>query len=244
MKMALLIGVGILSGFINVAAGGGSAITLPVLIFLGLPTAAANGTNRIGVLMQNISGVYSFQREKYSDFKLSMKLALCSVPSAIIGAMFAISLNDKTFKIILGVIMIGIIATLFIPVKKNNNNGEDNKKYLQAYILMFLVGFYGGFIQAAIGFLIMASLKFTLKLNLTLINMHKLFIVLINTIPALIVFAISGNVYWVYGIILGIGNAAGAWWSAKLQVKKGDKFVKAVTALIMVFMILKLFGVV
>lgn len=106
---------------------------------------------------------------------------------------------------------------------------------------MFGIGFYGGFIQVGIGFILMASLQYLAKLNLVLVNMHKVFIVLIYTAPALLIFIISGNVNWGLGLSLAAGNAFGAWYAAKFAVKKGEKIIKIVLISAILLMALKLF---
>ncbi len=239
----ILFGAGLAAGFINVVAGGGSAITLPVLIFLGLDSATANGTNRVGILIQNISAVYSFKKEKYSQFGLSLKLSLFTLPGAVFGALIAISVGDDLFNKILAVIMIGIMITLILPPKKVNYEDESNHRgSVAAFLVLFATGFYGGFIQVGIGFLMMAVLHTMMKLRLLIVNMHKVFIILINTIPALLVFMIAGHVNWKLGLSLAAGNALGGWWAAKAQVKKGENFIKVFLIITMMLMSLKLFG--
>jgi len=85
----ILFGVGAVSGFMNVVAGGGSSLTLPALIFLGLDSTVANGTNRIAIIIQNVSAIHSFKQEKYHQFGMSMKLSLMTLPGTIAGAIFA-----------------------------------------------------------------------------------------------------------------------------------------------------------
>ena len=218
--------MGLIAGFMNVTAGGGSTLTLPSLIFLGLDSAAANGTNRIAILLQNISAVYSFKQENYKQFDISLKLSLLTLPGSILGALLAIKIGDELFHKILAVIMIGIIISMVIPAKKTVAENKTNKISWQTYTAMIFVGFYGGFIQVGVGFILMAALKYLMKLNLIYINMHKVFIVFIYTIPALLIFIISKNVNWVLGIGLAAGNIIGGWWGAKLSVKKGEKFIK------------------
>lgn len=240
----LLFVVAFISGFINVGAGGGSSLTLPMLIFLGLESSVANGTNRIGVIMQNIAAVYSFKRSKYSQFKLSLKLSLLTLPGTIAGALLAVKLNDELFERILGIVMIGIIISMFLPKAKNTKDGENNQKISwQLYASMIGIGFYGGFLQVGVGFMLMAALQHLLKLNLIYVNMHKVFIVLVFTLPALLIFVFTGNVNWFWGIILGLGNASGGWWSAKLSVKKGEKAIKIVLVIAIFIMALKLLDV-
>lgn len=238
-SVIILFFVGIIAGFLNVTAGGGSTLTLPTLIFLGLESSVANGTNRIAILVQNISAVYSFKREKYQDIKASFILSLFTLPGAIAGALLAVKLDDEIFQKILGIIMIGIILSMFIPQKQTNSTG-NGKLSFSTVASMFGIGFYGGFIQVGVGFLIMASLKYLMKLNLVLVNMHKVFVVLIYTIPALIIFIVTDNVNWFLGLSLAAGNALGGWWGAKMSVKKGEGFIKGVLIIAILIMALKL----
>jgi uncharacterized membrane protein YfcA len=243
-SVILLFIIAFTSGFINVGAGGGSSLTLPMLIFLGLDSAVANGTNRVGIMMQNIAAIYSFKQSKFSQFRLSLKLSLLTLPGAIAGAILAVKLNDELFQKILGVVMILIIISMFLPKAKNTADGESSQKISwSVYLSMFGIGFYGGFLQVGVGFMIMASLQHLMKLNLVYVNMHKVFIVLVFTLPALLIFAFTGNVNWFWGIMLGIGNASGGWWSARLSVKKGEKLIKVVLVAAIFIMALKLLNV-
>ena len=243
-SVILLFILAFISGFINVGAGGGSSLTLPMLIFLGLDAAMANGTNRVGILMQNLAAIYSFKKSKFSQFRLSLKLSLLTLPGAITGAILAVKLNDELFQKILGVVMILIIISMFLPKAKNTKDSEGNQKIgWPVYLSMFGIGFYGGFLQVGVGFMIMASLQHLMKLNLVYVNMHKVFIVLVFTLPALFIFALTGNVNWYWGIVLGFGTALGGWWSAKLSVKKGEKIIKVILVIAIFIMALKLLNV-
>jgi hypothetical protein len=239
----ILFGVGTVSGFMNVVAGGGSSLTLPALIFLGLDSTVANGTNRIAVILQNVSAIYAFKRENYSQFKLSWKLSIITLPGTIAGAVFALSIGDELFEKILGVIMIGVIISMIVPNPSVKTDNNLNKIPWTVHLSMFGIGFYGGFIQVGIGFMIMAALQYLMKLNLVIVNMHKVFIVLILTIPAFIIFLVSGNINWQFGISLAIGNAFGAWWAAKLSIRKGESFIKTILIITVFIMALKLLDV-
>lgn len=225
-------------------AGGGSSLTLPVLIFLGLDASVANGTNRVAVLIQNISAVHSFKQENYFDIKLSLKLALLTLPGAIAGAFAAVNINNKTFETILGFVMIGVTLSLLIPLPKQKGSAAESKvKTIPMYISMLLIGFYGAFIQVGVGFLLMAALHYLMKLDLVRVNMHKVFIVLVFTIPAIILFIITDNINWTMAVVLSLGNAFGAWWSAKFSVKRGEKFIKMILIVAVLIMALKLLKV-
>jgi uncharacterized membrane protein YfcA len=243
-KYILLFIAGTAAGFINVNAGGGSTLTLPVLIFMGLDGALANGTNRIGILLQNIFAVSSFRKQKVHQFQESFRLSLITLPGAAIGAFASIRIADEWFQRILGIIMIGIVISMFFPkAKKNYQDVVSNaKKRWFIYVVLFFIGFYGGFIQVGVGFLFMASLYHILRISLVYVNMHKVFIIMIYTIPSLFVFAITGHVAWGLGLTLAAGNSLGGWWGARASVKGGEQLIHYVLILAIVIMAVKLLG--
>ena len=158
-SLIILFLVGNLAGFINVLAGGGSSLTLPTLILLGLDSATANGTNRLAILMQNIFAITGYEQEKMNRFKLSFRLALLTLPGAVIGAFLAVQISDIWFQRILSFIIIMVAASLFVPKPKVVNSSEIiSKRKWPGYFFLFILGFYGGFIQVGIGFLIMVVL--------------------------------------------------------------------------------------
>ncbi len=247
LKLAGLFVAGAIAGFINIMAGGGSTITLPMLIFFGLDSALANGTNRIAVFIQNMAAIVSFRQEKFAQFKLSAKLSLCTLPGAIFGAIIAVKIGNELFQKILGIVMIGIMITILLPQSKrarNDYSGDDSFNPWLLYPAMLGIGFYGGFIQAGVGFLIMSALVHLMQLDLIRVNMHKVFIVFMFTFPAIIIFIATGNVKWGYAIVLSAGNAVGGWWSAKVSVKKGEKVIRTfllIAILLMAMKLLKIF---
>ena len=242
LQFGILFVVGTIAGFLNVMAGGGSSITLPTLIFLGLDSALANGTNRIALLVQNIFAISSFRQQKVHQFKRSMQLSLLTLPGAAIGAIVAVNISDVWFQRILGLVMIGIILSLFVSPAGKKQVYEERKHWL-IYPVMLGIGFYGGFIQVGVGFIFMSALYHILRLNLVHVNMHKVFIVFIYTIPTLAIFIYTGNVNWVLGLSLAAGNAFGGWWSARFAVKGGEKIIRFVLAFAILIMSLKLLDV-
>ena len=242
-NLLLLFGMGIIVGFINVNAGGGSSLTLPMLIFLGLDGALANGTNRVAIFVQNVFAVASFQKREFHEFKLSGKLSLLTLPGAVIGAILATKISGVLFERILGVVLIFIVISMFFSrnYAKNNRDQEKHSNWL-IYPTLFGIGFYGGFLQVGVGFLFMAALYNLLKLDLIRVNMHKVFIVLIYTIPSLMIFIVSGNVNWKFGLSLAAGSGLGAWFGARASVKGGEKLIRIVLAIAIFVMALKLFN--
>ena len=241
-QLLILFGVGCAAGVINVMAGGGSSLTLPTLIFLGLDGAMANGTNRVALVVQNVMGVWSFRREKVSRLQLSLKLAVWTLPGAIIGALVAVRISDEWFQKILGIVLIGVVISMLIPRSGGKETTPEGISSKWAYPAMMLIGFYGGFIQLGVGFLIMATLYHILRIDLVFTNMHKLTIVLIYMIPALAIFAFSGNVNWVLGLCLAAGNGFGAFWAARFAVRRGDKVIRYVLVVAVLIMAAKILG--
>lgn len=239
----LFAGVGALAGFMNVMAGGGSLLTMPAMIFLGFSPAAANGTNRVALLMQSVSAVTSFRGQGFSDFRLSLTLALCTLPGAVTGALAAVHIDPLWFKRLLAGVMIAVLVITLRPSGSGGaqGGGEPSRgRLVLAHIGMGLVGFYGGFIQAGAGFLLMAVLQGMLRLGLVRVNMHKVFVVGVYMVPSLAVFAYLGQVRWIAGLALSVGTVAGAWIATRLQIKRGEGVVRVVFSLAVVAMAIKL----
>lgn len=239
-----LVGLGLVAGLVNVMAGGGSLLTMPAMIFFGLTPAEANGTNRVALLVQNITAVTSFRRQGFSDLKLSFTLALCTLPGAVAGAIAAVKVDPLWFKRLLAVVMVGVLVLMLWPRKRATRESDPESatrtSRALAHLGMLAVGFYGGFIQAGVGFLIMALLAGLLRLDLVRVNMHKVFVVGFYMLPSLLVFALLGQVLWLAGAALAVGTASGAWLATRWQVKKGDKPVRVVFTIAVLAMAVRL----
>jgi len=242
-NLLLLFGLGIVVGFINVNAGGGSSLTLPMLIFLGLDGALANGTNRVAIFVQNVFAVASFRKRDVHEFQLSGKLSLLTLPGVIIGAILATKISGVLFERILGVVLIFIVISMFFSrnYAKGNNDQKKQTNWL-IYPALFGIGFYGGFLQVGVGFLFMAALYHLLKVDLIRVNMHKVFIILIYTVPAIVIFLVTGNINWKFGLSLAAGSGIGAWFGARASVKGGEKLIRIVLAIAILVMAFKLFN--
>lgn len=237
---------GALAGYINTLAGSGSLITLPLLIFLGLPPTVANGTNRVGVLLQTLSATASFHRQKVLNFRDGVILLIPSTLGALLGARIAVNLNEELMRQTIGVLMVLMLVVLFIQPNRwlvgRPEAIEKRPSWLQM-ILFFGIGVYGGFIQAGVGVFLLAGLVLSVGHDLVSANALKSFIVFGFTLVALIVFIMNDQVDWGMGIILAIGNAAGAWVAAKTAVKKGAQFVRWLLIAVVIVSSLNLLGV-
>lgn len=239
----IVIAAGFGAGFINTVAGGGSLITLPVLIFLGLPPAVANASNRVAIFAQNIFGVLGFRSKGVSAFPFSIWLSISALLGAILGAELAIDIDGDIFNKILAVVMIVVVFfTIFNPNTKPDEVLErtGKKHTLISVSLFFLVGVWGGFIQAGVGFLIIAVLTSVNRFSLVKSNSIKVFVVLVYTVAALAVFIIEGKINWLFGLVLAVGNSAGGWVASRWSVEKGDKWVRIFLVLTVVALAIRL----
>ncbi|MEM9143882.1 MAG: sulfite exporter TauE/SafE family protein [Bacteroidota bacterium] len=239
----LLLVVGLVVGFINTLAGGGSLISLPVLIFLGLPPSVANGTNRIAILFQTAMATAGFKSKGVSTFPFNLYLGLSALFGSILGARIAIDIKGETFNRILALIMIVVVLIiLFKPkIKMKEMQERLSGKYLWAGMLAFFVfGIYGGFINAGLGFIIILFLHHVSQMTLVRANATKVVIVFIYTLAALIVFIVNDKVDWKAGLLLALGNGMGAWVASRFSVEKGDGFIKTFLVVMVVALSMKL----
>ncbi|MCX2719752.1 sulfite exporter TauE/SafE family protein [Lentiprolixibacter aurantiacus] len=239
----LLIGVGFVVGFINTIAGGASLISLPVLIFLGLPPSVANGTNRVAIVIQTAIGVAGFKSKGVSTFPYNLYLGLSALFGAILGAYIAVDIRGETFNRILAIIMIAVVLLIVFKPKVSLADLEERitGKYLWiGVIAFFFFGIYGGFINAGIGFIILLFLNQVNHMTLVRANATKVAVVFIYTLSALAVFIYNDKVLWEVGLVLAIGNGAGAWLSSRISVAKGDGFIKTFLVIMVVLMAIKL----
>jgi uncharacterized membrane protein YfcA len=238
-------GVGLFAGFINIVAAGGSLITLPMLItVVGLPSATANGTNRVAILLQNIFALRGFKSKGINVFPFAWWLGGAALLGAIPGAFLAVNLPDQYFNRILSVVLILVLALLlFNPTKKYVANPElmfDKAKLPFTIPTFFVIGLYGGFIQAGVGFLIVSALLIINSFNLVYANAAKVSTVLIYTVVALGIFVWNGDVHWGYGLSLAAGNSLGGFFASRWSVELGDKWIRIIMITVVVVMATRL----
>ena len=224
----MVIGAGLLAGFINTLAGSGSLVSLPLLIFLGLDPVTANGTNRIAILLQNIVGVGSFHKEKQIEWKTDIRFAFPALIGALIGSLIAVEIDKEVMGKVIGIIMIIMLVIILLNPKKllKENQQITTEKIWLKYIVFFFVGVYGGFIQVGVGIFILLGIAYITGINLVRANAVKLLIVLLYTPIALGIFIYFGHINWKYGLILAIGNMLGAYIGTKVAIKQGPKFIR------------------
>jgi uncharacterized membrane protein YfcA len=241
----LVMVAGCVAGFINTLAGSGSLITLPVLIFIGLPANVANGTNRIGVLLQSIVGVGGFHHEGVLNIRGTLALLIASTLGSIIGAQIAIGLDEQMMRRVIGVVMVIMLATILLRPNRwlegQPERVERGAGWLQL-ALFFGIGIYGGFLQAGVGIFLLAGLVLSAGYDLVRANAVKVFIVLCYTFFSMWVFVINGQVRWGPGLLLAVGNMLGAWIATRVAVEKGAVWVHRLLIAVVVVSAAQLLG--
>ncbi|GAB6099245.1 sulfite exporter TauE/SafE family protein [Halanaerocella petrolearia] len=243
IKVFLILFAGTVAGFINTLAGGGSLIAVSTLIFLGLPSAVANGTNRIAVLVQNIVAVTNFRRQGFFDLKFSFKLGIPAVIGSIIGSNLAVNLSEEVFNNILAGIMVVVLGLIIYDPTKDIGEKVEKlslSRQLMAMIASFLVGLYGGFIQAGVGFIFIVTLSLITGFSLVKINSIKVFVIALYTISSLAIFIINGKINWLLGLILAVGNSLGAYLGSNFAIEKGDEWIRRILVVVLLIMAIKL----
>ena len=243
LQSFFLVCVGFLAGIINTLAGGGSLFTLPVLILMGLPPTVANGTNRIAIIIQSLSGTMGYKSKGINSFPFNIYLGVSSGIGALIGAYLAIHFDEILFNKVLAFIMI-LFGTLIFFRKKNLKLELVERlegKYLFWTIFgFFFIGIYGGFINAGIGIVIMLILNRYNNMTLVKTNATKVTVVLIYSLVAFVIFVKNGAVDWKYGIQLSFGTFVGAWFASRWSVRKGDNVIRFVLIISVSLMSIKL----
>mgnify|MGYP001225149622 CR=1 FL=1 len=243
LEYFVLIIVGFISGGVNTLAGGGSLLTLPILIFLGLPPTIANATNRIGILFQATSASAGYASKGVWNYPFNIYLGISALLGSLIGAKIAIDIDDGLFNKVLSIIMIIVLLIIVLKPKHLKNNYSEITKGKHLWIsifFFFFIGIYGGFINAGIGIVILLFLNKFNRFSLVKSNATKVSIVSIYTFAAVIYFWLNNKIDWQSGFVLAIGMSIGGWFSSRISVNKGDGFIKIVLVIVVSLMSIRL----
>ena len=227
-----LIFAGVAAGFINTMAGGGSLLTLPALMLLGLPANVANGTNRLSVVTQSLSGVLGFHREK----KLETRAMLPVAAPTVIGALFGAGASALTPVRWLEPALLGtmVVMALLMLVRPKLVSASEEEEPLRvggsprAMLGLFAAGVYGGFVQAGVGFVLLAVLGGVLRYDPVRANALKLVCTLLFGCTALVIFVVAGQVDWVPGAVLAGATVLGSQLGVRFAVKAPPRALRII----------------
>lgn len=236
---------GVLAGGINTLAGAGSLITLPVLFLMGLTPHEANATNRLGVIFQSLSGMYGFRKNDRLPAQNIHWYVLPATAGAIAGAYVAVTIEPGAMRYSILGAMVLVLGLLFLEPKRwLREHSEDGEAYRRPLALgiLFAIGFYGGFVQAGVGVLLLAGLVLGSGRNLIEANALKLWIVLIATIPALALFIYYDQIRFGPGLTLAAGQLVGAYLAANYasQSPRANVWIRRLLIVITVVAIARL----
>lgn len=224
-EVLLLVG-GAVAGVINAMAGGGSTLTVPLLVLAGVPGGAANGSNRVGILTSNVSSLLSFRRQGVTvEAGRLLPILAPALVGALIGAYGVSEITDDAFERLFGLLIVPIVLlTIFRPKVRTD---ERPWPLAATLIVFFFIGVYAGAIQAGVGLLLLSSLSRG-GFDLVTANVVKVIFTLCATVIALPVFIIQGQVRWGPAIVLAIGLSVGGWIGARFAVQGGERWIRIV----------------
>jgi len=229
LHFLLLVASGIAAGFVNTMAGGGSVFTVPALMLLGMPADVANGTNRIGVLMQSVAGVRGFRKYGKLDQSALLPIPLPTVTGSLLGSLVASYLPPDILKpVLLGTML---AMTLLVVLRPSTFPTTAEQPFAisdkpAANVWLFVAGVYGGFVQAGVGFILLTALAGVLRYDLVRANAMKMVCSLAFTLVALAIFLYFDQVRWMPGLILAAGNMLGTWITVRFAVKAKQSTIK------------------
>ncbi len=216
---------GLASGFINTLAGGGSAITLPILTELIGPNAA-NGTNRIAIQLANLAALGRFAKGKAVPWSVVVPLLPAAMIGAGFGAYTATLLSPGATRRVFAFVLIFVAASVLVKPSRWVEGREAVLPLPLRHVVFLAIGFYGGFVQAGVGFLLLAGLVLGSGLDLVKANGAKVLLIAAYTPVALFFFASASQVDVAVGAVLAVGQVSGAWIAAHLALKKGAGWVR------------------
>ena len=231
---ALILGlVGFASAVVNTLAGGGTLVTVPVMILMGFGPLTANATNRLALVVQGFGATALYRRRRTVDLRLSLRLSAVACLGSAGGAWLATMPDEETFGQILAVLMLGALASLlFLPARwfEERPSAGAPRPVLTA-VGFLLIGMYGGFFGAGIGVFILLLLAAAQHLDLVAGNTVKSAVVLVLSLTASAVFAVLGHIDYAAAVPLAVGNGLGGWVGAHLSLKGGNLWIRRVLLL-------------
>lgn len=227
LDTALLLGGGFIAAVINTLAGGGSLLTVPLLVIAGAPGTTANGTNRIGVLTGAGNAARTFQSLGVGGLKGASRVVGPAVVGSVIGSLVVSRLADDTFEQIFGVLMIPILFLSLRPPKLDETTERPQWPLWLTIVVFFAIGLYGGAFQAGVGLMFIVALS-RAGVDLVTANHIKVIAVFLLTLFAVPAFVLEDRIDWALALPLAIGFGLGGWVGARITVAGGERVVRPV----------------
>ena len=240
MELLFLFLAGLVAGTVNILAGGGSFLTLPILIFSGLPPTMANGTNRLAILTQNSGAAWSFHREGLLPKRVALEAAVALTLGALVGTPLALQVGDEVFKKILAILMVVITLWNLLGKKVEPSASPLARIPRHHWLLWIAIGVYGGFVQAGVGFFVLFATS-ALGYDLVRGNAIKITAILAFTLFSFALFARAGQVAYGPGLTLSAGTVLGGQLGVRLAILKGHEWIRRMVTVAIILFAVKLF---
>jgi uncharacterized membrane protein YfcA len=242
-EAALLVVAGIAAGFVNSLAGAGSILTVSLLVLLGLPGNLANGTNRVGVLVQNVVAAWRFRAEGVSGFRDAAPLLLPVILGSATGALAISRVADETFEKLFGLVMVALLIPILrrpLPNAGTQTRRSRRSRSMTAAVF-FAIGVYGGAFQAGVGIALVFALAYA-GFDLVRANSIKVVVNAALVGIAVPVFALQHQIDWTYAVILASGFLLGAEIGARAAVRGGERVIRPVLVVAVVALAGRMLG--
>ena len=239
--MVVLLGGGLVAGIVNAMAGGGSLLTVPLLVFAGVPGNTANGSNRVGVLTNSVSAAGTFRRLGVAGLAGIGRILGPAVVGSLIGSIVVSQLADDTFERVAGSVMIPL---LIMALRRPDVEAMADRPQWPTWlttIVFFAIGLYGGAFQAGVGLMMIVALS-RAGVDLVVANHIKVIVTLVFTVFALPVFIVNGDVDWAPALVLAVGFAVGGYLGARLSVAGGERVIRPVLVVAVIVFAGRLLG--
>lgn len=233
--------VGGFAGFIGAMVGSGGLITIPFLMFLGLPAHTAIATHKVGATGLKIGAITKFGKTDLIQWKYILPFCLISIVSAIVGANILLAIDKDLLSDIVVVLLLAVLPVLFLKKEigvtlQTTSKLKQGTGYIFFFLAMVFSAFFGGGAATFVIYILMFFFGFTIIQSSATGMLPSL---LLNII-ALIIFAWNGIIDYPTGIALFIGMLLGGRLGALTAIKKGNAWVKALFALIVVVLVIKI----
>jgi len=236
----LLAGGGFAAGVVNTIAGGGSLLTIPLLVLAGVPGNVANGSNRVGILASNASAIAAFRRLGVSSVSRTLPVLVPVAVGSLVGAVLVARLADEAFERAFGIVMVPLLLLSLRP-PRTPIGGRTVWSGQFTTLVFVCVGIYGGAFQAGVGLLLVLALSRS-GMDLVVANSVKVVVILALTAVALPVFILGGQVDWGPALVLAVGLSTGGAVGAKLTIVGGARLIRLVMAFAVVALAGRLLG--
>lgn len=222
LRLVLIAVTGVVAGFFNVIAGGGTLLTLPMLSFIGIDLGIANATNRVSIVCQNISAISLYGKNGEVRLREVRAFALPIIAGAVVGTISAIYISPRAFRIITTVSISAMAVLLLVKPKMFDAPSGTPISSAARNLSLFGVGLYGGFLQAGVGFVMIMTLVGGCKLDIKRANIIKVVAIAIYNVLSVALFASHGMINWTVAAALAVGSVTGGNIGARYNLK-GDK---------------------